>query len=420
MYKWQCGLICAFGICITAAFGSTRTVHLPDINPGCPDTLDCEKPWITHVVADGSNRSTLHHLWGAVGAPTVMVAVTDQNAKLKITWNELTEGTPGSVQFMEEDDVQYAFGFVIPNMILFDDVNDTGTIDDVPEEKRIYFPMSNFTWSLTETLNTTGQEQGVVFETLDFNETPLTNGTKISIKVIVYGEDGRSPILPHLIHTPDSAQFGIILDHLLFNNTNKTSDEEGAAPNFGFSKARWAMDLVLFSMEHRDVIEEGFQYVSVKSLDDEYSPGVFDIDSITTNLSRVNNTGGYMQWRPVCYLTSDLDVSYSTLPHVDTTFKELEQLDDPIYKSLAYAVFGDNLIEKLVSTKSIIAFGQSKDGFYTGSNYTSWTFAYGIGSPPTESFSEMVILIISLGSGIPLIVFLMGGTYVGYRKLKGH
>lgn len=419
MLNWKCWLICAFWIFVAIADGK-RTVHPPEVNPWCTDGLPCDEPWITHVKADGSNMSTLHHLWGAVGAPTMMVAVTNPNAKLNIVWDNLINGTSGSVDFVDDDDVQYAFGFVIPNMILFDDVNDTGTIDNVPEEKRISVPMSSFTWNLTEIVKTTGQEQGVVFETIEFNGTPLADGTKISIKVMVYGEDGRSSVLPHLIHTPNSGQFGIILDHLILNVTKETSNEEGAAPISGFSNPRWAMDLVLFSMEHRDFIEKGFQYETVKSLDDEYSPGVFNIDMITTNLSRVNSTGAYVQWRPVCYLTSDLDITYSTFPHVNTTFEELHYLDDSIKKSLAYAVFGEDIINSLVSTKSVIAFGQSKDGFYTGSNYTTWTLAYGIGSPPAESFSNTVILIISLGSGIPLLVFIMGGTYVGYRKLRGH
>ncbi|XP_064112960.1 glycosylated lysosomal membrane protein A-like [Macrobrachium nipponense] len=419
IFNWKCWLLCAFWIFVAKA-DETRTVHHPEVNPECEDDLPCDKPWITYVKADGNNMTTLHHLWGAVGAPTMMVAVTDLNATLRISWNNLINGTAGSVDFNDFDDVQYAFGFVIPNIILFDDVNDTGTIDNIPEEKLVSVPMSSFTWKLTETLNATGQEQGVVFETVEFNETPLANGTKISIKVTAYGEDGRSSALPHLIHTPNSGQIGIILDHLILNVTNEASNEEGAAPISGFSNPRWAMDLVFFSMEHRDSIKKGFEYETVKSLDDEYSPGVFNIDMITTNLSRVNSTGAYMQWRPVCYLTSDLDITYSTFPHVNTTFEELNYLDDSIKKSLAYAVFGEEIINSLVSTKSVIAFGQSKDGFYTGSNYTAWTLAYGIGSPPTESFSTTVILIISLGSGIPLLVFIMGGTYVGYRKLRGH
>lgn len=413
-------MICA--LCLTLAGSEqTRNVTSPDVNPGCPDDHLCKDPWVVHVVAEGET-DTFHHLWGTHGAPAFITAVTNKTANFTIDWEGLMNFTEESVTFEDLTQVHYAFGFVIPNLILFNDVNDTGKIDNIPEIDRIYVPMTNFTWRIKDMFNTSDHEDGVVFETDKFNDEALPNDTSISIQIMAYGQAGRSSVLPHLIRTLDSAEFDIILDNLILNltETAASNDDDIVAGISGFSKPRWALDFIMFSMEHKDdvVKKEGFQYATHKSLDDENTPGIFNLDEITTLLSRETEQGGYMQWRPVCYLTSDRDVTHSTIPNMNTSFSALEELDDPTRKSLAFAMFGDNLVEVLVSTQTIISFGEKGDKFYTENNFTTWTLAYGVGSPPPETFSTLIIVVISLGIGIPSLVFLVGGSVISYRKCQ--
>ncbi|KAK7074387.1 hypothetical protein SK128_025130 [Halocaridina rubra] len=344
--------------------------------------------------------------------------MTGPDVNLEIDWPKLTSHDAGAVYFDNLTGVNYTFGFAIPNMILFNDLNDTGKIDTIPEEYRLYVPMTDFMWKIKETFSSSQHEAGVLFETVEFRGEPMPNDTRILIEVVSHGFEGRNKVLPHLITTPDSAQFDIVLDHLILNLTGAQLHNDEITAISGFENPRWAMELVPFSMEDKDDVDEGYTYATFKSLDDEHSPGVFNVDEITTFLSRQTKHGGYLQWRPVSYLTSDRDINHSTFPNINHTFPSLEELDEPINKSLAFAVFGENLVRRMVSTKIIVSYGEPKDNFYTGSKYTTWTLAYGVGIPPEETFSTLVIIVISLGIGIPSLVFVVGGSFVGYRKCR--
>lgn len=45
------------------------------------------------------------------------------------------------------------------------------------------------------------------------------------------------------------------------------------------------------------------------------------------------------------------------------------------------------------------------------------TFLIGYGTPPSERFSNLVIMIISIGLGLPLIILIATGLYLCIRKL---
>lgn len=78
-----------------------------------------------------------------------------------------------------------------------------------------------------------------------------------------------------------------------------------------------------------------------------------------------------MQWRPVSYLSPKRDINVATTPNINSTFTPLDEISKPLEGSLAYAIFGKNLMEMLTANTTI-AFGQSKDNFYTEHNYTTW------------------------------------------------
>ncbi|XP_063612873.1 glycosylated lysosomal membrane protein-like isoform X2 [Penaeus indicus] len=395
------------------AASSSRNVSPPIINPGC--TTSCTEPWVVHIKADGKN-DTMHHIWGMHAAPTFLFATTDLSSELKVNWEKLEAGEEKSIQF--DSPPSYVFGFAIPNLILFNDVNDTGKLDGIPAADRQVVSMSEFEWEVQETFNDSTREAAVIFKTSKFRGDPLPNDTHISIQMAAYGVDGRSTVLPHLIRTPDSAQFDIVLDHLFLNLNSTEEIALGKKPDYypmsGFAKPRWAFDFLLFSTEKAD--GKKIQISKQKSLDDENTPGVFHLDEITTPLSRAGSQGGYLQWRPVSYLTSDRDINFSTFPNINETFPLLDNIT-LAKSSLAYALLGEDLLTRVTATTTV-AFGQPKDNFYTGNNYTTWTVAMGQGSPPIETFSTMVIIVISLGVGIPVLMFLIGGIVIASRRCR--
>ncbi|XP_042863344.1 glycosylated lysosomal membrane protein-like [Penaeus japonicus] len=395
------------------AANPSRNVSSPNVNPGC--TKSCSEPWVVHVKADGEN-DTIHHLWGMHAAPSFLFATTDLSAKLKIDWAKLQAEEEKSIQF--DSPPSFIFGFAIPNLILFNDLNDKGKLDGIPDEDKHVISMSEFEWKVQKSFNDSMREAAVIFRTSKFRGQPLPSDIHITIQMAAYGVDGRSTVLPHLLRTPDSAQLDIVLDRLFLNLTSTEDLTLERKPHYvpmsGFAKPRWAFDVFLFTAEKAD--GKTMHISKQKSLDDENTPGVFHLDEITTPLPKAGGQGGYLQWRPVSYLTSDRDINYSTFPNINETLAPLDNITTT-KSSLAYALLGEDLMTK-VTAATTLAFGQPKDNFYTGNNYTTWTVAMGQGSPPTETFSTMVIVVISLGVGIPVLMFLIGGVVIASRRCR--
>ncbi|KAH9634625.1 hypothetical protein HF086_009277 [Spodoptera exigua] len=74
--------------------------------------------------------------------------------------------------------------------------------------------------------------------------------------------------------------------------------------------------------------------------------------------------------------------------------------------------------DNLLVQDMFISFGLPGDGFYRQHNFTSWSFTIGYGIPPVESFSLFVIIIISIGLGVPILLALSGITFVIVRRCK--
>ena len=80
------------------------------------------------------------------------------------------------------------------------------------------------------------------------------------MQLSAYGYLDHSEELPHLLHSANSTQVDLILDHLKTNSN--------------FTKSRFALDVLLVSNDNPNstaIIE------SRKSLDDENTPGVFTV-----------------------------------------------------------------------------------------------------------------------------------------------
>ncbi|MPC38475.1 Glycosylated lysosomal membrane protein [Portunus trituberculatus] len=392
---------------VVVAFGlPPRNLTDPEVNPGCEE---CEEPWLIVTTGEGTN-DTLHHLWGAKEALSFLVVTGTGGPNISVDWDALHNGTNRSITFQSQP--SSVFGFVIPSLILYNDPKDDGAFKGQNESLRV--PVSDFTWS-AEVLPNSSHHVAVKLQTTHFQDTPLPNETRILMQVSAYGEDGRSSVLPHLLYTPNSAQLDLVLDHLMLNLTEEANS---------WKKTRWGMDVVVFSSENKVEGEDGDQglkFHTQKSLDDEHTPGVFNLDQLTNAGAWAEGEGGgYLQWRPVSYLSSDRDIAKATVPNLNTSLPALVNLTEPLRKSLAYAVMGDNLTLSGVAVTSVISFGQYKDGFYAAEKYTTWTVAIGEGVPPKETFSTLVVVVISLGVVLPAAMFLVGCVVLAVRRWRHH
>lgn len=178
-----------------------------------------------------------------------------------------------------------------------------------------------------------------------------------------------------------------------------------------FSSPRIAIELLMISSEYDD--EGDFKLNRIRNLDDEFTPGIFDVYNLLSPRSYNGTIGGYFQFRPVCYVSKTRTVSSST----ESRQGNLIPMETDDFQNSLAANYFKNMAENLKEAINI-TFGMPGDGFYSRTNYISFSFSMGIGVPPKESLSTFVLTFATLGLGIPLLVLTFGGSYVAIKKYR--
>lgn len=182
-----------------------------------------------------------------------------------------------------------------------------------------------------------------------------------------------------------------------------------------YTHPRIAITFLLVSSESKS--EGSFKLKKRRNLDDEFTPGIFDVFDVVSPRSTNGTQGAFLQYRPVCYTTSARTVSGSTelkQGEIRDSISNDKELDN-FKNTLPYSYYGFTLGSK-VAQGTNITFGLTGDGFYSRSNYTSFSMLLGFGAPPVEKLSAFVITFAAIGLGVPLLVLLIGGTYVGVKR----
>ncbi|CAB4041965.1 Hypothetical predicted protein [Paramuricea clavata] len=161
-----------------------------------------------------------------------------------------------------------------------------------------------------------------------------------------------------------------------------------------------------FAVEINYIVDEGYKpdITTEKNFDDEYTPAVFK-----TVYGKVGGKYGkaYSQWKPIAYTKAELGRKYQTKAlegGVENVVNRSWNIGEVAMHEL-YKIYGLN-----------VSFGLAKDGFYQKHKYLIWTGIVGYGEPATEPISFLVILMISIGLGLPLGVILFGGACYQIRK----
>lgn len=225
----------------------------------------------------------------------------------------------------------------------------------------------------------------------------------IIFQLSAFGSSKHGDDLPHLYHSSHSIQIDLIAENI--NNQN-------------YSSARVAVEFLYVTSEKKS--EGTFQLNKRRNLDDEFTPGIFDVYDVVSPRSNNDSRGAFIQYRPVCYTTKWRTVSDSTELRQGniTSFNNNAKDIDKFQYTLPYSYYGFAL-GSILAQGSNVTFGVPNDGFYSRSNYTSFSMLMGIGSPPIEKLSAFVVTFASIGLGVPLLVLLVGGTYVGIKRYRG-
>ncbi|CAG9566325.1 unnamed protein product [Danaus chrysippus] len=369
-------------ILLSVVCGQDRKIT-SKLNPGC-NTCSAETT-LVYVRCDGSADS-IHQIWDFTRhLPTVIFTIASLNSTLNVTWDGKT---PKSFALSEKP--HYSFATAIDKLYEYNDLDDNGFI--VPKYPQHEYSLSKVIWHLNE--SRFADKEVMVYLNGFIDDERIRGIINIKLDLIPFKDYATD--LPHLIHTANSTLFDISL-------TNLTTRSH-------YNASRFALHLLMISTDH---VTDTMHFTMRKSLDDEHTPGVFEIIEIKTPSLYSTGEGGYLQFRPVGYTQPERGVASSTVAHVS----DFNRTTLP-YRSTLRLFYGGSDIADLLVQDMFVSFGENGDGFYKQHNYTAWSFTIGYGTPPVEKFSLFVIMIISIGLGVPLALALSGIVYVVLRRYR--
>lgn len=359
-----------------------------ELNPGL-DPPSSLPPGVALVHARGLGpNDTLHFVLCNLGAPALLLVHTNSTeSAVQVTWPEfINRSSPGSLRVAPESSVTYSSALVFTRIWEYDDVNNTAD-PQTTAESSFYSPyeLQNFVWS---DLNATANQSGHMITLCGReNAESFLNGS-LCLKLSVFESAGRDAAWPSLLHNSNSSQLHVWLD--------------GVAARGNRSR---------FLLEFQSAGEPGLLgRVDVRSsIDDEYTPSIFKVLEWVSFPLNSSSVSGFSQWKPVAYRKAQ-PVFEDATPCRNSPLVPLSRVPQ---SALVQAFFS---LQPQVRGLNI-SFGVDKDPvLYSDTKYISWTVLMGMGNPPAESFSTLIIIIIAVGLGSPLAIIIVGGVFVCVRK----
>ncbi|KAK2887760.1 hypothetical protein QQF64_012942 [Cirrhinus molitorella] len=363
-----------------------------ELNPGLnpPSALPPEVG-LVHVRGLGLN-DTLHFLLCNHRAPALLLVHTNSTeSEVQVDWPAfINSSSHGSLRVEPQSSVRYSSALVFTRVWEYDDINNTA--DPQKTAESAFYPpyeLQNFIWSR---LNTTFNQSDHTVTLCGGEKTEsFLNGT-LCLQFSAFESEDRDKPWPSLLHNANSSQLRVWLD--------------GVTPRGNDSR---------FALEFQTVGESGFEgRVDVhSSIDDEYTPSIFKVSQWVSFPVNQSGVWGYNQWKPVAYRKAE-PVFEDATPCKHSRLVSVNQIPQ---SRLVQAYFtNDSQIHGLN-----ISFGIDKDPiFYSATKYVSWTVLVGMGEPPAESFSTLIIIIMAVGLGTPLVIIIVGGVFVWVRKRMSH
>ena len=143
---------------------------------------------------------------------------------------------------------------------------------------------------------------------------------------------------------------------------------------------RYAIEIISFSINNDETKSANYQLS--KSIDDEHSPGIFEIFATTikqTQPSQLSPCQTFISWKPAAYTDKDPGFDNKALAYSDQYTGENQQLPKkggslPILDESAQP-WTIAFHQKINYFGVNMTFGQNKDGGYMKTKYVQW-YAY--------------------------------------------
>ncbi|KFO24892.1 glycosylated lysosomal membrane protein isoform X1 [Fukomys damarensis] len=354
----------------------TRQVYLEV--PGWPDRPQN----LLHIRAVGPN-STLHYVWGSLGPPAVvLVATNTPHSVLRIDWTRLLSPEPeGGLAVLPKDSIQFSSALIFTRLLEFDGSDSA----EPPGKPYAPYPLDEFSWNnITDSLHPA--TLSATFRGYPKHDPAgaFANGS-LAFRVQAFDRAGRPTRPPRLLHTADTCQLEVALagasprgNHSLFGIEVATLGQGPGCP----------------------VIQEQ------RSIDDEYSPAVFQLDQLLWG----SPPSGFVQWRPVVFSHEQADRGSA-----------LSCRASPLHPTLARALPRSSVVRAFFGPQQSyctfnLTFGASTGPGYWDQHYLSWSLLLGVGPPPVDALSPLILGIMAVALGTPGLLLLGSGLALLLRR----
>ncbi|XP_062048469.1 glycosylated lysosomal membrane protein isoform X1 [Lepus europaeus] len=336
---------------------------------------------LLHIRAVGAN-STLHYVWSSLGPPAVLLVATNTpHSVLSVNWSLLLSPEPdGGLMVLPRGSVQFSSGLVFTRLLEFDSTNVSDAAAEPPGRPYPPYPLAEFSWNnITDTLD-------LATLSATFQGHPTRDPTKafangsLAFRVQAFSRSGRPARPPRLLHTADTCQLEVSL---------AGASSRGNRSLFGLEVATVGQGLDCPSVQEQH------------SIDDEYAPAVFQLDQLLWG----SVPSGFVQWRPVAF-SQKQGGRDSSLPCQSS----------PLHPTLAYSLPESPIVRAFFGSQNNLCafnltFGASTGPGYWDQNYLSWSMLLGVGAPPVDTLSPLVLGIMAVALGAPGLM-LLGGVLV--------
>ncbi|XP_070253076.1 glycosylated lysosomal membrane protein isoform X2 [Myotis yumanensis] len=375
------GPILLLTLLLAAPFGllgeETRQVTLEVI----PDSMGLPQN-LLHIRAVGTN-STLHYVWSSLGPPAVLLVATNTpHSNLSVNWSRLLSPEPdGALMVLPKDSIQFSSALVFTRLFEFHSTNTSDVAAEPPGKPYPPYSLAEFSWNnISDSLDPATLSATFRGHPNQDPTRAFANGS-LAFRVQAFSRSGRPAQPPRLLHTMDTCQLEVAL--------------VGASPRGNRS---------LFGLEVA-TLSQGPDCPSMQeqhSIDDEYAPAVFQLDQLLWG----SLPSGFVQWRPVAF-SQKQGGRESALPCQAS----------PLHPTLAYPLPQSPIVRAFFGSHNNfcafnLTFGASAGPGYWDQHYLSWSMLLGVGTPPVDAFSPLVLGIMAVALGAPGFMLLAGGLFL--------
>ncbi|TGZ50395.1 hypothetical protein CRM22_010793 [Opisthorchis felineus] len=404
------------------------------LNPNCT-VSQCDLFNIVYVRAANST-SSVHCLFAASKrmAPSVLIIHSSiQSAYLHINWSLLNSELSGPTEAINVDGITQSYAVTLLDFVEYNDKTDTADLSQSNATDITYRRLSQLRWNLTSDKLTSnsppymlkGNEILEVTYSGNNTDAVFSTGGRVDLKFMVSNCEQHNPTKPRIKFIPGlSLQFEISMVSLKTNLSN----------------GRFGLRLGLVSQD--PVTEEDdFLYSSTSSINDEVTPGIFEtvdllldqrVNALNSSLDPAHTPSwpaGFVQSRPVCYISDDnREVKTSRNALLAKSRGAVPKLDERksiLNLTLPYLFYGSRTFPSISTDGELsvnndssvglriqnVSLGTPGDGYYAASEFIVWTASFGLGEPPVDPLSSLLIGLLAL-STVVIVGSLLFGTLI--------